>query len=87
MTSASHHTLTRLLSTSGFLEGHVISRDAPEIIILCRLELCVYDKIPYIMYIGLNCGMFTSMHVICSICMLRFHTCKLTLVDLLWFTP
>ena len=33
MTSASHHTLTRLLSTApGFLAGHVISRDAPEII-------------------------------------------------------
>ena len=37
MTSASHHTLTRHLSTAratapGFLAGHVISRDAPEII-------------------------------------------------------
>ena len=33
MTSASHHTLTRLLSTApGFLAGHVISRDVPEII-------------------------------------------------------
>ena len=33
MTSASHHTLTRRLSTTpGFLAGHVISRDAPEII-------------------------------------------------------
>ena len=33
MTSASHHTLTRLLSTApGSLAGHVISRDAPEII-------------------------------------------------------
>ena len=29
---SSHHTLTRLLSTApGFLPGHVISRDAPEI--------------------------------------------------------
>ena len=33
MTSASHHTLTRRLSTApGFLAGHVSSRDAPEII-------------------------------------------------------
>ena len=37
MTSASHHTLTRLFSTApGSLAGHVISRDAPEIIYVTR---------------------------------------------------